>query len=335
MPRLARLDAPGVLHHIMIRGIERRKIFRNDKDREDFLDRLSTLLPQTETSCYAWVFLPNHAHFLFRTGKISLATLMRRLLTGYAVSFNIRHKRHGQLFQNRYKSIVCQEEVYLRELVRYIHLNPIRAGIVHNLIELNKYAYSGHSVLMGRKKRPWQDVDYVLSYFGDTLQRARKDYFSYVKAALDQGRPNELTGGGLIRSLGGWAEVRKHGLKGQQHIKSDERILGESDFVADILCQANEKFERKYELKRLGYDLDQVAGRVAEIYGIEVDDIFLKGKQQKRVKARSLFCFWAVHELGISLTELARRLGISVPGVGYSVVRGEKIARENDYQLIE
>ena len=335
MPRLARLDAPGVLHHIMIKGIERRKIFRNDKDREDFLDRLSTLLPQTETSCYAWVFLPNHAHFLFRTGKISLATLMRRLLTGYAVSFNIRHKRHGQLFQNRYKSIVCQEDVYLRELVRYIHLNPIRAGIVHNLSELNKYAYSGHSVLMGRKKRPWQDLDYVLSYFGDTVQRARKDYFSYVKAAFDQGRRNELTGGGLIRSLGGWAEVRKHGLKGQQHIKSDERILGESDFVADILSQANEKFERKYELKRLGYDLDQVAGRVAEIYGIEVGDIFLKGKQQKRVKARSLFCFWAVHELGISLTELARRLGISVTGVGYSVVRGEKIARDNDYQLIE
>ena len=335
MPRLARLDAPGVLHHIMIRGIERRKIFRNDKDREDFLDRLSTLLPKAETSCYAWALLANHAHFLFRTGKIPLATLMRRLLTGYAVSFNRRHKRHGQLFQNRYKSIVCQEDVYLRELVRYIHLNPIRAGIVRTLSELNKYAYSGHSVLMGKKKHPWQDADYVLSYFGDTSRRGRKDYYSYVEAGFDQGRIKELTGGGLIRSLGGWAEVRKHGLKGQEHIKSDERILGESDFVADVLSQANEKFERKYELKRLGYDLDQVAARVAEIYGIEVDDIFLKGKKQKRVKARSLFCFWAIRELGISLTELARRLGSSVPGVGYSVERGEIIARENDYRLIE
>ncbi|HUU40427.1 MAG TPA: transposase [Desulfatiglandales bacterium] len=83
MPRLARLDAPGVLHHIMIRGIERRKIFINDKDREDFLDRLSILLPKTETSCCAWTFIADHAHFLFRTGKIPLATLMRRLLTGY------------------------------------------------------------------------------------------------------------------------------------------------------------------------------------------------------------------------------------------------------------
>jgi len=318
----------------MIRGIERRKVFRNDKDREDFLDRLSTLLPKAETSCYAWAFLANHAHFLFKTGKIPLATLMRRLLTGYAVSFNKRHKRHGQLFQNRYKSIVCQEDVYLGELVRYIHLNPIRSGIVGNLTELNKYAYSGHSVLMGRKKRPWQDVGYVLSYFSDTLQRARKDYYAYVKAGFDQGRRKELTGGGLIRSLGGWAEVRKHGLRGQKHIKSDERILGESDFVAHVLSQANERFERKYELKHLGYDLGRVASRVAEIYGIEEDDIFLKGKHQKRVKARSLFCYWSVGELGISLTELARRLGISVAGVGYSVERGEIIARENDYQLI-
>ncbi len=82
MPRFARLDASGVLHHIMIRGIERRKIFRNDKDREDFLDRLSTLIPKAEASCNAWAFLANHAHFLFRTGNVPIATVMRRLLTG-------------------------------------------------------------------------------------------------------------------------------------------------------------------------------------------------------------------------------------------------------------
>ena len=107
MPRLARLDAPGVLHHVMIRGIERREIFRDNADRENLIERLGALLPETKTTCYAWVFMPNHAHFLFRTGKVPLATLMRRLLTGYAVSFNRRHKRHGQLFQNRYKTQRC------------------------------------------------------------------------------------------------------------------------------------------------------------------------------------------------------------------------------------
>ena len=140
MPRQARLDAPGVLHHIMIRGIEGRKIFRNDKDRNGFLDRLEKILTMTETACYAWTFMPNHTHFLFRTGLASLSKVMRKLLTGYAVSFNHRYKRHGQLFRNRYKSIVCQEDAYLRELVRYIHLNPIRGGIVSGLKELNTYS---------------------------------------------------------------------------------------------------------------------------------------------------------------------------------------------------
>jgi putative transposase len=319
----------------MIRGIERRNIFKNDKDREDFLDRLSILLPETQTSCYAWVLIPNHAHFLFRTGQVPLATLMRRLLTGYVVSFNRRHKRSGQLFQNRYKSIVCQEDIYLRELVRYIHLNPVRAGIVSSLTDLDSYAYCGHSALMSKKKRLWQDVAYVLGYFGDNHRRARKEYYSYMEEGLGQGRRNDLTGGGLIRSLGGWSEVRRHGLKGQVHIKSDERILGESDFVADVISQANESFDRKYELKRQGYDLGRIAERVAEIYDIERDDIFLRGKQQRRVKARSLFCYWAVQELGTSLTELARRLNMSVPAVGYSVDRGEMIAHRNDLRLIE
>ncbi len=150
MPRSARLDAPGILHHIMIRGIERRKIFLNDKDHEDFLERLAKLLPDTKTTCYGWAFLGNHAHFLFRSGLVPLATLMRRLLTGYAVSFNRRHNRYGQLFQNRYKSIVCQKDVYLKELVRYIHLNPVRAGIVSDLKELNKYPYSRTSFLLPR-----------------------------------------------------------------------------------------------------------------------------------------------------------------------------------------
>jgi putative transposase len=334
MPRLARLDAPGVLHHIMIRGIERRNIFKNNKDREDFLNRLSNLLPETETACFAWVLMPNHAHFLFRTGKVPLATIMRRLLTGYVVSFNRRYKRHGHLFQNRYKSIVCQEDIYLRELVRYIHLNPVRGGVVSTLSEWNGYGYSGHSVLMGRKKRSWQDADYVLASFGDTIGRAKKAYSSYVKAGIDQGRRDELIGGGLIRSLGGWSQVRKQGLKGRDHIKSDERILGESDFVAHVLSEAEEAFERKYELKSLGYDLDRVAARVAEIYEIEIGDIFLEGKQRKRVKARSLFCYWAVRELGFSLTELSQLLNISVAGVGYSVERGEEIVRDNNYQLI-
>jgi len=335
MPRQARLDAPGVLHHIMIRGIERRKIFKDDKDREDMLDRLAKLLPETQTACYAWVFIPNHAHFLFRTGVSPLATVMRRLLTGYAVSFNRRHKRCGQLFQNRYKSIVCQEDAYLKELVRYIHLNPVRASIVENLKGLNRYPYCGHSSIMGRKKRPWQDVDYVLGYFGKTAKRAKEAYLEYVSVGVGQGRLDELTGGGLVRSAGGWSEVKELRRQGQDHVMSDERILGDSEFVDEVLSQATERYERRYELKRHGYDLDRIAERVAEIYGMEPREILSRGKQQRKVKARSLCCFWAVSELGMSLRELARRLEMSPPAVGFSVERGERIAHEGRHRLID
>ena len=104
MPRTARIDAPGALHHIIIRGIERHAIFRNTADREDFLKRLGDILPDTKTHCYAWVLMTNHVHLLLKTGLAPIAMVMRRLLTGYAVSFNRRYRRHGQLFQNRYKS---------------------------------------------------------------------------------------------------------------------------------------------------------------------------------------------------------------------------------------
>ena len=334
MPRTARLDAPGVLHHIMIRGIERRKIFMDDNDRDDFLSRLEKLIPVTGTSCFAWAFMPNHAHFLFRTGSAPIATLMRRLLTGYAVYFNHRHKRSGQLFQNRYKSILCQEDAYLTELVRYIHLNPVRAGLVKNMAELRKYAYCGHSVLMGNRKRDWQDTDYVLNYFGKRRNAACRHYEAFVEEGLHQGRREDLVGGGLIRSLGGWSAVTANNLKGT-FIKSDERILGDGDFVEEILSEAAETFERKYAMRRRGYDLDKVAKRVAAVCAVEANDIFSRTKQPARVKARSLFCYWASSELGISYTELSRRIGISAPGVGYSAERGKIIAQENGYQLLE
>jgi putative transposase len=154
MPRQARLDAPGALQHVMARGIERRKIFLDDKDRTSFLERLALILEETQTQCYAWALIPNHFHILLRIGTTPLSTVMRRLMTGYAVTFNIRHRRSGHLFQNRYKSVVCQEDTYLLELTRYIHLNPLRARLVEDLKSLDKYQWAGHSAILGRRKNP-------------------------------------------------------------------------------------------------------------------------------------------------------------------------------------
>ncbi len=154
MPRQPRLDAPGLLQHVMARGIERRKLFRDDKDRKSFLERFAIILEETQTQCYAWALIPNHFHILLRTGPTPLSKVMRRLMTGYAVTFNKRHKRSGHLFQNRYKSVICEEDPYLLELIRYIHLNPLRAKLVQDLNELDRYPWTGHSAILGRRKNP-------------------------------------------------------------------------------------------------------------------------------------------------------------------------------------
>ena len=254
---------------------------------------------------------------------------MRRLLTGYVIGFNRRHNRHGQLFQNRFKSIVCQEDAYLTELVRYIHLNPVRAGLVPDLGKLGRYPYCGHSALVGFVEREWQQTDHVLKFFGNSVQTARKAYRTFVEEGLHQGRREELTGGGLVRSLGGWSAVKK----GRSHSMSDERILGDTDFVESMLSQAGEALERRYELKALGYDLQRIAERVAGIFSMDTDEIFSPGRQNSKVKAKSLVCFWAARELGMSLSELASSFEMSVPGIGYAVARGEKLARSNKLKL--
>ncbi|MDY6974484.1 MAG: transposase [Thermodesulfobacteriota bacterium] len=334
MPRLARLDAPGVIHHAVIRGIDRKEIFRDNRDRDDMMDRLANLVPSLKTGCYAWAFLSNHAHFLFRSGDSGLSTFMRRLLTGYVVNFNRRHKRHGHLFQNRYKSIICQEDIYLKELVRYIHLNPLRAKLVSDMNQLNRYKYCGHGVLRGRRKCDWQDREYVLSFFGRNESEGMKEYNAYVKEGMDQGRRPELVGGGLIRSLGGWSEARKVGLKRRDRMKGDERILGNSDFVMNILTEANERTDRRYELKSLGYDLDKLEQRVLDLYQLEREELYSKSRQRIRSEARSVFCYWAVRELGVEGAHMAKLLMMSQAGIAYAVKRGENIVEDQDIQMI-
>ena len=334
MPRRARIDAPGALHHLIVRGIERGQIFRDNRDRNQFMDRLGDVLTGTGTPCFAWALIPNHIHLLVRTGQTPIATVMRRLLTGYAVYFNRRHHRHGQLFQNRYKSILCQEDPYLLELVRYIHLNPLRATLVPDLKGLTRFAYGGHSVIMGKRQNNWQDVDYILGFFDAKLPTARRRYNAFVKQGISQGKRPDLVGGGLLRSLGGWSAVKAQ-RKSAERLKGDERILGDSHFVETVLEAADEAFHRGYLLQKKGYDLDRVAERVARVLQAPRELVWYAGKQPDVVKARSLLCYWAARELGMSMTALAQRLGISQPAVSISVRRGEAIAAENGYQLLK
>ncbi len=317
MPRHARLDAEGVLHHIIVRGIERRAIFRDDTDRDRFVERMGRVFSDTSTPCYAWALLGNHVHLLLRTGLTPLHTVMARILTGHAVTFNKRHRRHGPLFQNRYKSILCQEDAYLTELVCYIHLNPLRAGIIKDLGE--PYSYSGHGALMGGVSHPWQDVDYVLRFYGRTAKTARRVYLSAMESRLHTKRP-DLTGGGLLRSYGSWEEIKK----AEGRIKSDERILGDSAFVERILAGQPRRVTEVVSL-------DALAVRASSLYGITVDNLINGGRRSTLVKARSLFCYFAVRHGGHSMAGVASFLNMTPPAVGYAVERGERIAREEGH----
>ncbi|MDI6763757.1 MAG: transposase [Thermodesulfobacteriota bacterium] len=321
MPRQPRLDTPGALHHVMGRGIERTNIFRIDRDRDDFLNRLANQCIKRNLIVYAWCLLSNHFHLLVRTGRQPISRSMKELLTGYVVNFNLRHKRTGHLFQNRYKSIICEDDPYLLELTRYIHLNPLRAGKVGDLEELNNYRWAGHSVIMGRVERKWQDIDTVLGYFG-RRQEAVEKYEQFVREGLSQGRRPELVGGGLIRSLGGWSQVLSLKRKGIK-VASDERILGGDKFVQKLMSEAEEREKETLRLGRKVPDLVTLAKRIVRGEGVEETELRSGIRKRGVVRARKLFCQLAIGRMGYPGAEVARFLGVTTSSVNRLVVSEE------------
>lgn len=330
MPRQARLDAPGALHHVIGRGIEGAKVFLNDEDREDFVGRMKALCDAGAWVVYAWALIPNHFHLLVRSAKESLPFNMRRLLTGYVVNFNRRHKRLGHLFQNRYKSIICEDDPYLLELTRYIHLNPLRAGIVEDLEGLSTYAWAGHSAILGKVKRPWQDTEAVLSYFGRKRGEAAVRYEEFVGQGVGQGRRAELVGGGLIRSAGGWSEVLSMRRRGQRMV-SDERVLGSGGFIEGILEEAERRHRETLRLRVKKVDLEGLATRIAQGEGVDLSLIRSGSRTRQAVHARRLFCQLAVKGMGYSGAEVARYLGATTSSVN-RLANSEELPHLSRYQ---
>ncbi|MEJ2726810.1 MAG: transposase, partial [Deltaproteobacteria bacterium] len=170
-------------------------------------------------------------------------------------------------------------------------------------------------------------------FFGKKRKIAREQYKRYVSEGIEKGRRPDLVGGGLIRSLGGWDEVKEMRLSGGHRIKSDQRILGESDFVRDVLCGSEEQFSRKYRLRSLGYDFEKVVERISRLFQMEKEYITGRGRQKDRVRARDLLCYWTVVQLGMSMVDLARKFDVTPAAVSYAVQRGEKMAKQEGYQL--
>lgn len=296
----------------------RQLIFRDDADRMDFVQRLARLAEARSVSVYAWALLPNHFHVLVRTGQQSLARSMRSLLTGYAGAFNRRHQRSGHLFQNRYKSVVCEEEGYFLELVRYLHLNPVRAGIVADVASLASYAYSGHGALVGTHAYGWQDTEAVLSQFGTTRGRARGEYVRFMEAGVNQGRRVELQGGGLIRSAGGWQAVQEL-RRGRETYVGDERILGSSAFVERLRQEVSERRGQDAGLLRK-LTAAELIEHVCQAVGVRAEELQGGGRRTGVSRARAGVAYLWLEWFGRSGATIARAIGVH-PATVYAIAR--------------
>jgi REP element-mobilizing transposase RayT len=362
MPRQARLDAPGALQHVMARGIERRKIFLDDKDRTSFLERLALILEETQTQCYAWALIPNHFHILLRIGTTPLSTVMRRLMTGYAVTFNIRHRRSGHLFQNRYKSVVCEEDTYLLELTRYIHLNPLRARLVEDLKSLDKYQWAGHSAILGRRKNPLipaleKEVPSAEGGLSFSLSSGKgkkqnpinpvkkekplaektvEDVLQFFGKSLKEARRRYRVfvekgikhghrtdlQGGGLIRSAGGDRASLIGQKKEDREKADQRVLGSGDFVSEILQHANEDADRK---KDRNISMAEVISRVCKEFGIKIDELMLDIRRPPYNQARAIISYFSIHELGCRGSDVAKTLNVSRASVSKAMSRGEKL----------
>jgi REP element-mobilizing transposase RayT len=184
MPRKARITVPGAVHHIMSRGIEGCPIFHNEDDRWFFKALLEKNIIKSGFLLYAWCLMDNHYHLLIRMNEYSLGRFMGLLNGPYAQYFRKNMRMRGYLFQDRYKSIVTQDQHYIEELVRYVHLNPVRAGICSNLDSLKKYLWCGHSVVMGAEQWKAQNVNDVLLRFDKNPVFARKKYLQFLQEGI-------------------------------------------------------------------------------------------------------------------------------------------------------
>ncbi len=248
---------------------------------------------------------------------------MRRLLTGYAIYFNLRHKRSGHLFQNRYKSFVCEEDAYQLELVRYIHLNPLRAGLVEDLAALDTYAWSGHAVIMGKRLLEGQSADQVLSLFSKGKREARGRYRLFVADGVQLGRCEEF---------GGDRRMAKTLLKEQGDEPYDQRILGSGEFVEEL--RRRDEFETKFAPLR---EIKDIVASVCRHFEIEAELLRLKSRVANVVDARSVICYLAVRQVGHSGAAVGRHVNLGRAGVSVAANRGARLvaADQSFLELID
>jgi putative transposase len=282
--RKPRLEIQGGLYHIITRGNNRQLIFGSDDDYRRFLLQLANQKARLPFYLYAYCLMPNHIHLLVERQEDSISRVMQRLLTAYSQYHNRRYRKSGHLLQGRYKAILCQSDQYLAELVRYIHLNPVRAKMVRRAQD---FPYSSHRAYLGLDEAPPVDLEPVLRHFGATKKLARERFGLFVRAGMKQGHKEEL-----YNADGG-------------------RILGSEEFVADTKNRVGEIPRGARSQVRPTSQLDPKAliEAAERVTGFEAQELCSANKARALVRAKEAMIVVG-RELGASNADLARLLGL-------------------------
>ena len=285
MARTLRIEFPGAVYHITARGNERKKIFRNDRDKHDFLDILALVLDRFGWLCHSYSLMDNHYHLMIETPRGNLSRGMMQLNGNYAQHFNRKYNRVGHLFQDRYKAILVEKEAYLMELSRYVVLNPVDARIVQLPEE---WPWSSYRATIGKTEKPvFLTIDWILLQFGRNLPRSRDAYKAYVLSGIRECFPKEALVGGLL-------------LGSEKFLNDVNRQIGENS-IAEL-----KEFPRKQRLSSKP----------------SLEEIFQKGMRTGKTRDEMIYMIY--YDTDFTQREIAEYLGLHYGSVSRIIKSFEK-----------
>lgn len=278
MARKPRIEFEGALYHVITRGNQRRRVFKRPEDYSKYLDILAHYKRRYKYSLYGYVCMSNHVHLLIQPQAVPLSKILQGINQSYTMYFNRKYRTVGHLFQGRYKAILCDKDEYLLSLIKYLHHNPVRAGIAKNPEE---YPWSSERSYLGKNPKDGIDTDEVLKMFSSDKARAKKLYRAFIGDGLTI--PKE--------------EIYK---------TVDQRILGHERFVEKVLERTGKKDVIKKK-RRHEYSLEEIAGGIETALGITLKQLRAKGKQEGVMVGRKALSFIA-KDFGYKGQEIAQFL---------------------------
>jgi putative transposase len=303
MARKSRIHYPGALYHVMLRGNARQTVFHQDVECRYFEEILARGLDQYAIVLHAYCWMKNHVHMALQVREEPLSKLMQNISQRYTWWFNKRHDRVGHVFQGRYKAVLVDKDAYLKELIRYIHLNPVRAGMVTDPLD---YPRSSHAAYAGRIRPPgWLTIDRGLGQFGTTEPDARAVYLHFM---------GQTTGEELLDKL-------RHGSC------TEGRILGNENFIQAALGRKNETVQAQIGIEPL-------VALVARVYQVPTREMTSASRARQLTQARAMATLIGVDHCGYLVSDLARYFNRDVPGLSRQV-KALRARLEKNQSLLE